>query len=634
MLKRVAPIMLLLVAIAQLALPQWQAWDTRLADPLIRWHASQQQPDPDIVIIDIDDYSLERMQAEVGRWPWPRAVYGYLLEVLQPLAPQAVVFDVLFLEKDRFIADSDQYFVEMLSQTPRLYLASSLLANSSAEARQPFSNLPASVFIQQGTGDPDQPLALPWLLAPESWRIGLVNLFDVSDDGVVRNYPLWFELQDWRIASLPYRLALDLWHIAPRTSLQIHLNFQATDPRGYARIPFYDLYQQLSQGGLNAATQARVQGKLLLIGATATGLSDMRHTPIAAFHPGPDILATAVDNLKHGRDYLWLGNAWRLTLGALMLLVLAGIWRQPLTYRQWWWRSSLWLISVVLLLTLSNLWLVRQLWLLPSAALLSTALLSYVSCHFYQGWLQYQKRLQATQMFGRFMDPTVVKQLLNGQSLAELTQSQARPLTILFTDIRNFTTLSESRSPEQVISFLNAYLDMQVATIFKYGGTLDKFIGDAIMAFWGAPLSDPQHASRALQAAQEMLNNLQQFRRSLPADLQTLDIGIGIHSGTAVVGVLGSNKRFDYTAIGDAVNLASRIEGLTKQHGRLLISKACYHAAGQPIAYDYIGDFQVKGRTEAVSLFRYLEPNHETVSDTSAGVSELPIVGSVERPNH
>ena len=205
------------------------------------------------------------------------------------------------------------------------------------------------------------------------------------------------------------------------------------------------------------------------------------------------------------------------------------------------------------------------------------------------------------ELFGRFLDKNVVQQLIDS-GLTETSQlAQERVITVLFSDIRGFTTLSEQHDAATIMRLLNQYFSAQVDVIFKHQGTLDKFIGDAIMAFWGAPLDDAKHAEHAIQAAMDMSEALDRFCRE--QKLTGFDIGIGIHTGPAVIGMLGAQQRMDYTAIGDTVNLASRLEGLTKGVARILVSEAT--RASCPEAFDFVshGEYKVKGRSEAVKVF-------------------------------
>jgi adenylate cyclase len=248
----------------------------------------------------------------------------------------------------------------------------------------------------------------------------------------------------------------------------------------------------------------------------------------------------------------------------------------------------------------------------PVGAALTLSWLAY-ALFSAEAFLRERREREATvSLFRRFLDPRVVDDLVKTGELSRDTKPEAREITILFSDIRGFTTLSETRTPEAVVELLNAYFSQQVEVIFRHGGTLDKFIGDAIMAFWNAPADNPQHAADAVAAAIEMGEALDRFKQELTdggAALDAFDIGIGVHTGPAVVGFLGSDDRLDYTAIGDTVNLASRIEGCTKGVARVLVSgatrDACEKSASGRFDFANHGEFHVKGRDQGVEL---LEP--------------------------
>ena len=174
---------------------------------------------------------------------------------------------------------------------------------------------------------------------------------------------------------------------------------------------------------------------------------------------------------------------------------------------------------------------------------------------------------------------------------------------MLFSDIRDFTKLAEKRTPQEIVTLLNHYFSLQVEVIFRHGGSLDKFIGDCIMAFWGAPLDDPEHARHATEAALEMVEVLHKFKQEIGAQGDEFDVGIGIHSGAAVVGLIGSEQRREYTAIGDTVNLASRVEGLTKGVSRILVSRETMLLCKESLDFASFGSYKVKGREQEVELF-------------------------------
>jgi adenylate cyclase len=215
---------------------------------------------------------------------------------------------------------------------------------------------------------------------------------------------------------------------------------------------------------------------------------------------------------------------------------------------------------------------------------------------------QRNARREAVAQFSRFVNPEVVKQLIERGGIEGA--GQTRDVTLLFSDIRGFTTMSEEKRPEEVVAILNRYFSLQVEVVFHHGGSLDKFIGDCIMALWGAPLDDPDHARHAVACALDMADTLQAFKRELGALDASFDVGIGIHTGPAVVGLIGSDRRREYTAIGDTVNLASRIEGLTKDaKRRILVSRDTAERCGDAFEFVSCGTFPVKGRAQPVELF-------------------------------
>ena len=220
-------------------------------------------------------------------------------------------------------------------------------------------------------------------------------------------------------------------------------------------------------------------------------------------------------------------------------------------------------------------------------------------------------RQKATQMFGRFLDPRVVSGLLESGGTEAAMAGQKRNLTVLFSDIRGFTALSERRTPQQIVDLLNRYFSLQVEIIFRHQGTLDKYIGDAIMAFWGAPADQPDHARRALAAARDMEQALLNFKTALGDEGKDFDVGIGLCSGDAVVGMIGAPSRMDYTVIGDTVNTASRIEGATKGRARILVSEATVRAVGDAVRFVDHGWVAVKGKEDKVHLY---EPIWETTT--------------------
>lgn len=591
---------LLGIALAwQAALALWQPWqglDYRVGDALIRWESSHRGPPANILFINIDQNSLDNpdMLEQAGNWPWPRSIHGELLGFLASHAPRAVIFDLIFAEPDAFRPESDAVFHAALKNHPA-YLA--LVATDGAPSR--LADVPPIMQAHRGpSADPDAglPLLAPKAVPPDVWRTGLINFLHDSD-GVGRRYWLRYRHQGWSLPSIPARLADDLgMPLPPVDTLQLHFYGEPFNRISYADV-FLESLKQSPQG------LPDFKDKIIVIGAGAPGLHDLRSTPLSATTLGTAILATAIANIQE-QDYLRpVGPGAALACGIGLLLLLAWATQRgvsPLRQAAGLLPASALVVAVsYVLLHMDRLW--------QPFSMLATVWLFFGACALWSYLQERSQREHAINMFERFLDPRVVQSLTGNSELTAAQQGRSCEITVLFSDIRGFTQLAENRRPEDVVNLLNRYFDTQVETIFRENGTLDKFIGDAIMAFWGAPIATEEHAPQAVRAALEMQRRLVAFKEELGEQGEHFDIGIGLHTGPAVVGFLGSSQRLDYTAIGDTVNLASRIEGSTKGVARVLVSKATRDACERqsPGSFDFIdkGRAYVKGRTCAVQLY-------------------------------
>ena len=589
---------LLLIVLNSTWLNLFGTLDNRVSDYFVRQVAQKLSPDPDIVIVDIDEASLAKMQDAAGSWPWPRAVHGELLQGIARQKPRAIVFDILFSEPDRYRPESDQYFNEVLHELDNVYFPMALLEGNQTQG-VPLGKLAKFIdFTRKHDADPQARAILlpPQAIAPESWRVGLINLTEDSD-GIARRYELHREISGWQLDSLPARVMRDLGYAIP-SQPYISLHWRG-ESNAFKHISYSDLYADQSRSRPQRDPHELTR-KIVVIGTTATGLHDVHATPISARYPGVEILATAMDNLKNQR-YLHAAPTYTAPLCAMLLIAV----QIPLFARR---RLDVFRIGGALLV-LSIALLAAQYYAttrLYTVTMLTPLLFAwgfYFSAALSEYLHEKKSREQTVRIFNRFLDPRVVGSLIAQGETPQSLSGQAREITVLFSDIRGFTTLSEKRSPEEIVSLLNRYFSLQVEIIFRHGGTLDKFIGDAIMAFWGAPQNDPLHAQHAVAAALEMEQALLRFKKELGEDGKDFDVGIGIHSGKAVVGFIGSETRMDYTAIGDTVNLSSRIEGLTKNVARILASGDTVKHCREAFDFTRTGSYKVKGRLQEVELF-------------------------------
>ena len=582
---------------------QWlRPLENRLLDSMVKRQAAALAPDPDIVLIDIDENSLVKMEeGDAGRWPWPRVVYADLLEGLAAQKPRAIVFDMMFVERDKFRPQDDAAFGESALRHPNTYFAFLRLPEDRDASGIRIGDFAADFgLIRSKRADPDAKIALvPPLALPREThaRAGLITFKD-DPDGVGRRYLLRESFAGWHIPSLPARVAYDLGYPVPdQDSLVLAWRGAA---QGFPKVSFADLYEEFGRSAKKRPAN-EFTGKIVIVGTAAAGMFDERVTPMHSRHPGAEILGTAIENLKNGRHARYLPDWSAAALGVALLALLYFAFHRGLEVRVI--GAAL---AVITALVIAGQWLmVSRLLLWPALTPLGAAWTFYAAAALGEYLRARRERQQAIAQYSRFTNPHVARQLVERGGI----ETGRRDVTLLFSDIRGFTTLSETRKPEEVIALLNRYFSLQVDVVFKHGGSLDKFIGDCIMGIWGAPLDDPDHARHAVACALDMADTLREFKRELGAENTDFDVGIGLHSGPAVVGLMGSQKRLEYTAIGDTVNLASRIEGLTKDaKRRILVSRDTAERCGGAFDFVSCGTFPVKGRAQPVEL---LEPRRK-----------------------
>jgi adenylate cyclase len=630
--------------------PLLESLEGRAHDLRVRALASLEEPHPDLILVVIDDVSLEIHRESLGRWPWPRDVHAQVIEYLVAGGARLVLYDVAFFEPDLNDPGSDRVLAEVLAEVGSVILPFSLLQRDAAEADRLARALgrddsaallernavPVFDETRRGRGVPGPSFGAALVPIPDFARgaaaLGVMNLPDDPVDGVVRRDRPLYSHRDRLYPSLAFAAARLLepdrfggeGRLTPRGlelgSTRIRLDRDGRLPlrwRGpfrregrdtYPVIPVWQIlnsYDRVLRGLPPEVPLNELDGKVVVVGSTAQGLLDLRTTPFSHFDPGMLIHATALDNLLSGD---WLRRWGRAADGALLagaaLAVAVGTGVLG---------AGSAMLGVVLLLGalagttgLSLLLYHLGYWTDLATPLLGVGF-AFAGAMTGNFLLEGRERRRIRETFSRFVAPEQVR-ILEADPGALRLGGERVPLTILFSDIRGFTSLSERLPAEEVIEVLNEYLDRMAEIVFRYGGTLDKFMGDGLMAFWGAPLPLEDHAPRAVTAALEMLAAVEALNRDLGSEEGgiRLDIGIGINTGEAVVGQIGSlSRKVDYTAVGDPVNLASRLESMNKELGtRMLVSQATRDAAAHVASFQDAGEIRVKGREATVRVFQ------------------------------
>ena len=620
-------------------------------------------PSSPIVLIVIDDRSI----AELGRWPWSRRHFAEMTQRLRAAGAKVIAFDLLLAEPETaverallgrlrqtlqsFDTPSQPFALEALEQVlrqietaggPDAALASAIreagnvvlpfavTVDTISPDHRPIQPPPSPIIAQaayrvlQNLDADRPPVALrgSMILAPidaiahSAAALGHVNVALDTDGAPRYEYPV-VEYQGEYYPSLVVQVVrtylglrpeevrvrfgdgIQLGPLAIPTDEAMRLLVNYLGPPGTFRTyTFVDVLQ----GRLPAAA---FRDAIVLIGGSASGLGDNFMTPFAGALSGVERHATVIDNILQ-QDFLRRRHTTAgIDLAAIAIIGLLVGWLSPKCSGYWGSVAALGLGGVyvaanVLAFTQAGLW-VNLLFPLCAIVVTQSAITSFEYLT-----EERQKRL-IRRAFQYYLDPTIVDQVSQNPQQLKLG-GESRELTVLFSDIRSFSTIAESLSPEALVHLLNEYLTSMTRIVFRHNGLLDKYIGDGIMAIYGAPLPDPDHAYRACWSALEMMEELRALRaRWALQGLPFLNIGIGINTGLMVVGNMGSELRFDYTVMGDGVNLASRLEAANKEYGtNIIISEPTWVHVRDRLASRELDVIRVKGKVQATRIFEVL----------------------------
>jgi adenylate cyclase len=634
---------------------------------------------PDIVLVEINDLSLQELAPLVGRWPWPRALMGLLVDYVNRGKPKTIVLDIGYWEPERestydFLgqpfssAKSDQALADAVQRAGNVVL----LADATAPGREDGENKEASWNAppyRLGPAIEQRPLITPPIPALAAAASGLGHNFLVLDpDGPARRIAPFVRQGDRYLPTLGVAAVLRAENIRPdevvlegnaialrnvriplvpievqdvasgggRLQYSMMINYRAPVlVKGQRPFPSYEVRHllksagQIIEGSTPDIDPAVFTDKIVFVGLTGAGLLDQFQTPLGrGTLPGIQLHASVADTILSNR-FIRRASTWiapaTIAAGALVVGLIAAM----LPFSAAAAGAVLLAVAYAGFATYGfseGLWLSFAgpigLWLVLAHPMLSVGLALFLGTA-YRYFVEDAEKRKVSRLFGRYVSKDVYNQLMANPGLAELG-GQRREMTVLFSDIRGFTSITEKGSPEELVAQLNQYFSRMVEVVFRHGGTVDKFVGDMVMALFGAPVVDQHHADHAVAAAVEMVDQLRQLNAEWTSQGKaTLDIGIGLNSGDMIAGNIGSSSIMSYTVIGDNVNLGSRLESLNKEYGtRIIISDATRTRLTTEYTTRPLGSVIVKGKTKPVDIFEISVPSPLPPSATAAAAAE------------
>ena len=565
-----------------------------------------QEESKDIVIVNIGENSLETL----GQFPWPRHHYAQMISDLRDVNAGYIGYTIMFPEADRF--GGDDIFAEYMKDNG-IILSQDVDANGRADSA------PYVGYATFGTSEPldfiykyDGLVANIDMLEKEAWGIGLINAAPEVDN-ITRRIPLISNVKDQLYPSFALemtRLAFDNLSYTIKSneagieSIVVRPFEVPTDSDGSIWLKWNTKFEEIEYEKLMPGIE-NLEGKTVIVGVTAKGLANQIPTPGGLMYPA-QLQASALQTILSDNPIsrpVWADSIEILVSLALALLLILLVYRAPI------WASGLGFV----VLCVGQAGLTFYIWnkfyiLLDLSYSLILYIISFASTSFNNFYKQFVLRQQIKKQFETYLDPRQVALLQKDPSRLKLG-GERKEMTFLFMDIVGFTPISEhyknKNDPEGLVDIINNYLNRMTNIILNNGGTIDKYMGDCIMAFWNAPLDCEDHAYLATKTATEIERAADELIKELEdKGLPRIDVGIGINTGTCIVGNMGSETRFDYSVIGDAVNLAARLEGQTRNYDgvRVLLGEETYKSCPNG-KFSEVDSIKVKGKSEQVRIY-------------------------------
>ena len=666
-----ATVVLLLGSLGWLERTELQTYDWRLRTLRERTPAVH----PDIVLVEVNDASIRDFNEIVGRWPWPRALSALLIDFLHRGAPRVIAVDIGYWEKEReatypFLGEeytsarSDTRLAEAVRRAGNVILLADAVDPGVVDRELVQRTWTAPAYGLDDRIEPRPVILLPYE-GLDSAAAGFGhNYLRLDPDGIARRI-LPFVRKDGRfMPSLGVAAALkaggyrpedvvltgegirvgdgvlplvaaelqDVENPSKRHNQQtLLINYRAPAlVSGKRPYPVYEVQHLLqSEGQILSGEKPSVdpsvfKDKVVFVGLNVTGFMDVFPTPVGKnVLPGIQLHASVADSLMSNL-FISLAPAWTTAAAALAGAVVVGLMSAAFPF----WVGAAGSVALGLGWTGVSLWaLDRGSWVAMAQPLLAAAVALFAGTA-YRYFVEDAEKRKVSRLFGRYVSRDVYKQLLANPGLAELGGAR-REMSVLFSDLRGFTTITEKGNPEALVEQLNEYFTHMVDIVFRNGGTIDKFVGDMVMALFGAPVDDVNHADAAVTAAVEMVRELGDLNRRWAVEGRVqLDIGIGVNSGDMIAGNIGSSSIMSYTVIGDNVNLGARLESLNKDYRtRIIISEATRTRLGVSYETRPLGAVVVKGKTQPVEIFEVIAPSPivEAAAEKPAATEEKTV---------